>query len=203
MKDEPVIARARGERRRFRRIPVDIAGRLFTPGDGQEARCTVVDLSPGGAAIICDICPPQGTQVILYVDGFGRFEGAVTRRDGEGFGVRFACTNSKRERTAEQLTLFLNKTLVDHGALRRRELAPQKGFDKFTMANGQIVPCEVMDIAVGGCSLKTEVKPMLGEYVLIAQKAGRVTGHHEKGVAIEFVGEPPKSKTAGRLNLVR
>ena len=34
MKDaEPVIARARADRRRFRRVRVDLPGRLFTPSD--------------------------------------------------------------------------------------------------------------------------------------------------------------------------
>src|ERR1700744_6257561 len=111
--DEPIVAKARAERRRFRRVRVDLPGRLFTPADGKEARCQVCDLSPGGAAIACELSPVTGTQVVLYVDGFGRFEGLVTRLDDSSFGVHFSCTALKRERTAEQLTLFLNKTLVD------------------------------------------------------------------------------------------
>ena len=102
--------------------------------------------------------------MVLYVDGFGRFEGTVARRDGHGFGVHFVCTPAKRERTAEQLTLFLNKALVDESVLRRHERTHQKGFAKFTRADGQIVNCEVMDISVGGVSLKTDVRPLIGEY---------------------------------------
>ncbi len=52
MKDvEPVIAKARAERRRYKRVRVDLPGRLFVPEREREARCTVIDLSPGGAAI--------------------------------------------------------------------------------------------------------------------------------------------------------
>jgi len=51
MKDaEPVVAQAGAERRRFRRVTVDLPGRLFIPADSREARCTINDLSPGGAA---------------------------------------------------------------------------------------------------------------------------------------------------------
>jgi hypothetical protein len=206
MKDaEPIIAKARAERRRFRRTRVDVPGRLFTPGDGQEARCTVTDLSPGGAAIICAMVPPPGTAVILYADGFGRFEGSATRRDGQGFGIQFACTQAKRERTAEQLTLFLNKNLVDDSVLRRHERTNHKGFAKFTMASGQIVQCEVMDISVGGCSLKSDTKPMIGEFVLIAQMAGRVARHHEQGIGIEFVGQEKAAvpEPITKLNIVK
>ena len=56
----------------------------------------------------------------------------------KSFGVRFSCTVLKRERIAEQLTLFLNDALVE-GAMLRRERANQKDFAKFTRADGQIV----------------------------------------------------------------
>ena len=204
---EPIVAKAKAERRRFRRVRVDLAGRLFTPGDGREARCTVLNLSPGGAAIACEIVPDHGTAVVLYVDGFGRFEGTVARRDGQSFGVSFVCTPAKRERTAEQLTLFLNKALVDETVLRRHERTHQKGFAKFTRADGQIVNCEVMDISVGGVSLKSDVRPPLGEFVLIASMAGRVVRHHEHGIGIEFVGQdksaPAHTDPAHKLNVVR
>ena len=202
---EPVAAKSGAERRRFRRVPVSLPGRLFIPSDSREARCTVADLSPGGAALTCDTVPEMGTPVVLYVDGFGRFEGSVVRRDGYGFGMAFVCTPSKRERTAEQLVLFLNKNLVDESVLRRHERSSQKGFAKFTRADGQVVHCEVMDISVGGVSLKTDVKPPLGEFVLIAQIAGKVARHHPDGIGIEFVGQekPVAAEAAHHINIVR
>src|SRR5215469_12033362 len=104
--DDPRVAKARSERRRFRRVRVDLPGRLFLPGDSREEHCKVIDLSPGGASVDCEFVPDAYTQVILYVEGFGRFEGTVVRREGFGFGIRFALTQLKREKTAEQLTLF-------------------------------------------------------------------------------------------------
>lgn len=190
------------DRRRFRRVKIDLPGRLFLPADGLESRCTVIDMSPGGAAVTGDTIPEQGTRVVLYVDSFGRFEGRVARRDGYGFGIAFSCTPAKRERTAEQLTLFMNKALVDQSVMRRHERSSQKGFAKFTRADGQIVHCEVMDISVGGVSLKTDIKPPIGEYVLIAQIAGRVARHHGDGIGIEFVGRE-MSEPAHQLNVVR
>ena len=204
----PIVAKAKAERRRYRRVRVDIPGKLFTPGDEQEAACRVVNLSPGGAAIECDITPDHGTPVVLYVDGFGRFEGTAVRREGQGFGVAFVCTPIKRERIAEQLTLFLNKTLAeDNSLLRRHERTHQKGYAKFTRADGQIVNAEVMDISVGGVSLKTEVRPLLGEFVLIAGIAGRVARHHDHGIGIEFIGQDKaatgQEKAVPKLNIVR
>src|SRR5215831_19253826 len=50
---EAAAAKSGAERRRFRRVKVDLPGRLFIPADSHEAQCTVTDLSPGGAAIAC------------------------------------------------------------------------------------------------------------------------------------------------------
>jgi hypothetical protein len=186
---EPAAAKSGAERRRFRRVPVNLPGRLFIPADSSEAHCTVLDLSPGGAAIACDLIPDHGTQLVLYVDGFGRFEGSVVRRDPGGFGLAFVCTPSKRERTAEQLILFLNKRLEDDSVLRRHERSGQKGMARFTRADGEIVSGEVIGLSVDGVVLKTDIKPPVGEFVLIAQAAGRVVRHHGEGIDIEFVGQ--------------
>src|ERR1700748_503339 len=94
---DPVAARAKAERRRFRRVAVNLAGKLFLPADSREVICQVVDLSPGGASLECDFVPEPNTAVVLYCEGgFGRFEGTVARRDGFGFGMRFHATAMKR-----------------------------------------------------------------------------------------------------------
>jgi hypothetical protein len=194
MKDiEPVIAKAKAERRRFRRVRVDLTGRLFVPADSRECHCKIVDLSPGGASLECDLVLEQGTQIVLYVDGFGRLEGSVMRTEGGDFGVRFSCTAAKRERIAEQLILFMNRSLIDENEMRRHDRTPQKGIARFTRADGQFVACEVLDLSVSGVSLKTDVRPPIGEFVLIGQMAGRVARHHEQGIGIEFVGGSPVS----------
>jgi len=195
----PALARLRAEHRRFKPVRVDLPGRLFVPTEGQEARCTILNLSAGGAEIECEIAPASGTQVVLYVDGFGRFEGGVAPIEGPGFSVEFHCTPLKRERIAEQLTMFLNKSLVDGVALRRHDRAPTKGFTRYTRADGQLVRCEVLDLSTGGVSLKTDVRPPVGEYVLIGQMAGRVARHHEMGIGIEFVGNIADRSSTDRI----
>jgi len=195
---DPLIARSHADRRRYRRVRVDLPGKLFLPETGLESACTVVDLSPGGANISCNAALAKDVQIVLYVNGFGRFEGIVSRRDGTVAGIRFVSTALKRERTAEQLTLFMNRGLLDEADLRRDDRTPTKGVTRFTRADGQIVLCEVLDLSVSGISVKTDIRPPVGEFVLIGQLAGRVARHHEHGVGIEFVGTA--NNHAGRVN---
>jgi hypothetical protein len=198
--DDPRVAKARAERRRFRRVHVDLPGRLFVPGVSREEGCKVIDLSPGGASVDCEFQPDPNTQVVLYIEAFGRFEGTVVGREGVGFGVRFAGTQLKREKTAEQLTLFLNKTLVDGNVMRRHERTASKGLSQFTRADGSIVKCEVLDLSPGGVSLKTVLRPEVGEFVLVGTLAGRIARHHENGIGIEFVGLGRSKQTADQIH---
>jgi hypothetical protein len=197
---EELVAKAKAERRRYKRVPVELSGRFFVPDESREAHCKICDMSPGGARITSDAVPSPGTHIVVYIDGFGRFEGSVARPVEGGFGVQFNCSQHKRERVAEQLTLYLNGGSLDDSALRRHDRTPTKGLARFTRANGDVVNCEVLDLSLSGVSLATESRPPIGEFVLIGQMAGRVARHHETGIGIEFVSqdkavaEPPRPK---------
>lgn len=189
-KNKDIIERTRKERRRFRRVHLPISGRLYIPATQEEAVCTIEDISPGDAAIACELKQePQGN-IVIYLDGFGRFEGAITRRTNTGFAVAFASTMQKRERLADQLTLTLNRHLVGESQLRNYERAPAAtgSHTQFTRASGEQVRCEVLDFSLTGISIKTELRPPIGEHILIGHRAGRVARHHAEGVGIEFLG---------------
>lgn len=172
-------------------VRVDSPGHLFVPRDEREASCRIIELSPDGASVQCEVGHDCGTSVVLYIDGLSRFEGSIARCKGDVFDVKFACTAAKRKRTAEQISAFLNNDNGSDGGsiLRRHERSSRKDCAQFTRADGQIVPCEVTDISVSGVSLKTDIRPTIGEFVLIAQIAGRVSRHHDQGIGIEFVGK--------------
>jgi hypothetical protein len=62
------------ERRRFQRVRVDLLGRYMLP-DRREFPCQVVNMSPGGMALIAPVVGQPGGRVIAYVDHLGRRKG--------------------------------------------------------------------------------------------------------------------------------
>jgi len=77
------------ERRAHKRRIVDQRGQLVIPSENLTLPCSIVNISEGGAKIVCDAIPTTGTKVIL-IFGNGNCSEAVTARYAEGeLGLQF------------------------------------------------------------------------------------------------------------------
>jgi len=59
---------------RRQRVKVSLLGRYML-ADHREFPCQVVDMSPGGMAVIAPVVGKLGDRVVAYVDHLGRLEG--------------------------------------------------------------------------------------------------------------------------------
>jgi len=163
-----------------------LAGKMFVPAEERTVDCGIVDISAGGAGVLCSDMPPLETYVVLYIDTLGRFESVVTRVVGDVLGLRFVCTEVKRKRLVEQLTNAVASASGDAPTLRKDRRVKISPISSFTRVNGDRVDCEIIDISLTGASLQTGARPPVGEMILIGQMAARVIRHHDDGVAISF-----------------
>ncbi len=62
---------------RFQRVKVSVLGRYML-ADRREFPCQVLDMSPGGMAIIGPVSGKAGERVVAYIDHVGRLEGTIT-----------------------------------------------------------------------------------------------------------------------------
>src|ERR1700677_4865040 len=99
------------ERRRFQRVRVDLLGRYMLP-DRREFPCQVLNMSPGGMAVIAPVGAQPGDRIIAYVDHLGRLEGQVARTFDNGFAMTIAATARKRDKLAAQLTWLANRHIL-------------------------------------------------------------------------------------------
>lgn len=179
------------ERRRFRRMPIEVNGRLMDPL-GREHDCRTADISPGDIRIAAPILPQVGERVVIYLAGFGRVSGHVARKCGEGeVAIIFDFTAHKREKMAEQLTLAVNRDLGIEEPAHRAAIADGSQMIKLEFETGEAYEGEVVDFSLAGITIKSRrPPPLIGVWVRAGNVYGRVARLIDGGFAIDL--EPRK-----------
>ena len=108
---KPVILPLSEERRRFQRVRVNLLGRYML-ADRREFPCQVINMSPGGMALIAPVAGAAGERIIAYVDHLGRLEGHIARVFQNGFAMTIGATARKRDKLAAQLTWLANRHIL-------------------------------------------------------------------------------------------
>lgn len=176
------------DQRGSERVQVRLAGKLFVPAEESTLDCTIVNLSTGGAGIFCPEPPPLDAFVVLYVDGFGRFDGVTTRYVKGELGLRFVCKDARRKKLEEDLAAFVKEGMTGVTRVRRhKRKSADSAIDFFTLADGSPVACTVLDISFQGARLKTQFKPGIGELVKLGQTQAWVVRHDQDGIGVQFL----------------
>jgi hypothetical protein len=176
------------ERRRHQRVRIDLLGRLMLESR-QEYPCRIVNMSPGGAAVMADAPGKLGERVIAYIDHLGRLEGKITREFEGGFAMSIGATPRKREKLAAQLTWLANRQILNLPEDRRHgRIVPRNPMARLILPNGTNIACRVIDISLSGAAIAVPPSqlPPLGVAVTVGKTPGRVVRHIDDGFAIEF-----------------
>jgi hypothetical protein len=174
-------------------VRLHVPGQLFNPTTEDTIPCNVLNLSPEGAGVTCDLLFPQGTLLVLYVEGFGRFEGAVTlhAEDPEmsqaAFELVFSLGSAKKTRVSDMLSLFVREGLSGMTQIRQAKRFRASGITDLLLSNGQHFNCEIVDISLDGVSLRTTARPAVGEILNVGHARGQVARYHDQGIALRFV----------------
>ncbi len=174
------------DRRRHQRVKVNLLGRYML-ADRREFPCQVVNMSPGGMALIAPAGGSAGERVIAYVDHLGRLEGKIARLFQNGFAMTISATARKRDKLAAQLTWLANCHILGLPEDRRHgRIVPRNPVGRLVMPNGVNLTCRIIDVSESGAGIATNERPAIGTLVTLGKVQGRVVRHLEDGFAIEF-----------------
>jgi hypothetical protein len=174
------------ERRRHQRVRVNLLGRYML-ADRREFPCQVVNMSPGGMALIAPVGGNLGDRVIAYVDHLGRLEGKIARQLQNGFAMTILATPRKRDKLAAQLTWLANRSILNLPEDRRHgRFVPNVVAARLIMPNGTNVGIRIIDLSLSGAGVGTPLRPEVGSLVTLGKIPGRVVRHLEEGFAMEF-----------------
>lgn len=182
----PSLRSLSAERRRFQRVKVNLLGRYML-ADRREFPCQVVNMSPGGMAVIAPVSGGAGERIIAYVDHLGRLEGHIARVFQNGFAMTISATSRKRDKLAAQLTWLANRQILGLPEDRRHgRIVPRNPIARLIMPNGLNVSCRIIDVSQSGAGIATDQRPPVGALVTLGKVQGRVVRHLEDGFAVEF-----------------
>jgi len=183
---KPTLRALNEDRRRFQRVKVNLLGRYML-ADRREFPCQIINMSPGGMALIAPVGGAPGERIIAYVDHLGRLEGHVARLFQNGFAMTIGATARKRDKLAAQLTWLANRHLLDSPEDRRHgRVAPKNPAGRLILPNGVNIACRIIDVSQSGAGIATDQRPPIGALVTLGKVQGRVVRHLEDGFAIEF-----------------
>ncbi len=176
------------ERRRHQRVRVDLLGRLMLE-NRQEYPCRIINMSPGGMAVMATPPGKIGERVIAYVDHLGRLEGKITREFEGGFAMSIGATPRKRDKLAAQLTWLANRSILNLPEDRRHgRIVPRNPMARLILANGTNIACRIIDMSLSGAAIAVPPTqlPAIGSAVTVGKTPGRVVRHIDDGFAMEF-----------------
>jgi PilZ domain len=174
------------DRRRHQRVKVNLLGRYML-ADRREFPCQVINMSPGGMALVAPVGGVVGERVIAYVDHLGRLEGQIARVFENGFAMSISATARKRDKLAAQLTWLANRHILGLPEDRRHgRIVPRNPVGHLILPNGVNLTCRIIDVSESGAGISSKERPPIGALVTIGKVQGRVVRHLEDGFAIEF-----------------
>ncbi len=180
------------ERRRFRRLPLVVGGRMLDTL-GREHDCRTADISPGDARIAAPVLPNVGERVVIYLDGLGRVCGHVARRGEHDVAVIFDFGAHKREKLTDQLTLAINQDLGIEADEKIPAGSRGSDFACIELETGESYPGQILDFSLTGITIASaKPPPVIGDWVRIGGTYGRVARLIEGGFAVDFAPRAPQ-----------
>ena len=189
------------DRRRHQRVQVSLLGRYML-ADRQEYPCQVLDISPGGVALVAPMIGVTGERVVCYLDHLGRVEGIIARTLKVGFALQMTVPLTKREKIAEQLTWLANRHDLGMPEDRRHErVAPKNPRVALVCADGSTSAVRLIDISVSGAAMTCDMRPPVGSAVTVGRTAARVVRVSPTGIAVEFLRFIPGEQFSDKIEL--
>jgi hypothetical protein len=174
------------DRRRHRRVPLALLGRYMLP-DRREHPCRVIDMSPGGARLACDVPGQPEDRVVAYIDQIGRIEGRLARVLDDGFAMSIEAGSRKREKLAAQLTWLANRSVLGLPEDRRHDRqAPINPNTNILRTDGTSHPGIIVDLSRSGAAVKCTAPVEIGEPVAVGEHRAIVVRRFDNGFAVEF-----------------
>jgi hypothetical protein len=168
-------------------VQISFEGRYMLLRSNEEYPCTTYEISPGEVSLFAPVPAAPGERVVLYLNELGRFTGAVVKPTEAGFEMNLQLTPKKRDRLADQLTWYANRSAFDVAERRRHDrIVPLMDLTVLRLARGDEHIVRIRSLSLSGVDIETDHIIAVGDNVMVGNTPASVVRLHDDGVACEF-----------------
>jgi hypothetical protein len=172
-----------------------LAGRYALP----DRRRTPDDKIPVYACRLCSISTrmlvtvgpvigKEGETVSAHFNEFGILRGRITRRLASGFVTDLQLSDDDREKLGAKIDWHKKHVHAQVPDKREhRRVQPRDPRSTIVLADGNKVPCFVIDVSRSGAAVSAHYWPDVGMPMALGRVVGRVVRHLEVGFALQFI----------------
>lgn len=172
-----------------------LAGRYALPERRQSGNgkvpvyaCRLCSISTRLLVAVGPVVGKEGETVSCHFGEFGMLRGRITRRLASGFVANLHMNESEREKLAAKIDW--QKKHVHAQVPDKREhkrVQPRDPRSTIVLADGQSLPCFIIDVSRSGAAVSAHCWPELGTPMALGRVIGRVVRHLDVGFALQFI----------------
>src|SRR5690606_25796886 len=150
--------------------------------------CRLCSISSRMLVAVGPVVGKEGETGSAHFNEFGILRGHITRRLASGFVTDLQLTDGEREKLAAKIDWqkrHVHAQVPDKREHRR--ILPRDPRSVIVLADGQQVPCFVIDVSRSGAAVSAHFWPELGMPMALGRIVGRVVRHLEVGFALQFI----------------
>ena len=150
--------------------------------------CRLCSISTRMLVAVGPVVGKEGETVASHFNEFGILRGRITRRLASGFVADIQLTDGEREKLAAKIDWqkrHVHAQVPDKREHRR--ILPRDPRSTIFLADGQQVPCFIIDVSRSGAAVSAHFWPELGMPMALGRVVGRVVRHMEVGFALQFI----------------
>lgn len=128
-----------------------------------------------------------GEGITVHFQPFGTIRGSIARHIEGGFCMDIDADDEERQKLASKIDWYKKRTFAGLTDKRQhKRFMPREPRSAVVMADGNVLPCLVIDLSASGAAVSADIDPMLGEPLAIGKAVGRVVRKLEVGFAVQF-----------------
>lgn len=126
--------------------------------------------------------------VTLNFEPFGTLRGKIDRHIDGGFGIELDARDEDRGKLASKINWYKKRTFAGVTDKRKhKRFLPREARSAVVMANGDVLPCLIINMSASGVAISADVEPTIGEALAVGRTVGRVVRPLDVGFAVRFV----------------